>query len=41
MQNCGIDFLYQEFEITSAESIKKRCNIPKDKFIYFRQTIQR
>ena len=30
-EKCGTDFLQQECGITSAESIKVRNNIPKDK----------
>ena len=31
MKKCGTDFMHQEWGITSGQSIKVRCNIPKDK----------
>ena len=31
MIKCGTDFMHQEWGITSGQSIKVRCNIPKDK----------
>ena len=31
MKKCGTDFMNHEWGITSGQSIKVRCNIPKDK----------
>ena len=44
-EECGTDFLHQEWGIASSESIKVRLNIPKDKLTildrYYKDTTKK